>query len=140
MKSALKPVAPSVERLLWLLSLGSSALALGILGAVLPVLPTTHFILLAAFSFGKSAPGLQKRLEASPAFGPAIRDWRISGAIQRRFKLLAIAMMTGVFSLSFALSLPLAVLAVQFVCMAGAAAFLLSQPNAVQSPTGPGEF
>jgi uncharacterized membrane protein YbaN (DUF454 family) len=127
----LKTIAPTVERLAWR-SLGFLALGLGGLGVVLPVLPTTPFILLAAFAFGKGSPRLQKRLEDSRMFGPAIRDWRINGAIAFRFKLLAVAMMAGVLGLSLVLSAPVPVLAVQLVCMTGVAAFLLSRPDAAR--------
>ncbi|MHA7774623.1 YbaN family protein [Roseibium sp. M-1] len=132
MKPALKIIAPSVKRTAWRM-LGFLALGLGGLGAVLPVLPTTPFVLLAAFAFGKSSPGLQKRLEDSRMFGKAIKDWRANGAIALRFKLLAIAMMTGVLWLSVALSVPVAVLGVQLVCMTGATVFLLRRPGAVRS-------
>ena len=131
LKSVLKTVAPSVERVAWR-SLGFLALGLGVLGTVLPVLPTTPFVLLAAFAFGKSAPSLQARLEDSRAFGPAIRDWRINGAIAPRHKLLAITMMSSVLGLSLVLSVSPAVLGVQLVSMTGAAAFLLTRPHAAR--------
>lgn len=129
MTRAIRRIAPPVQRAAWL-TLGILALGLGGLGVALPVLPTTPFVLLAAFAFGKSAPGLQQRLENSALFGPAIADWRVNGAIAPRFKLLAVAMMAGVFVLSLVLAVPLVVLAVQFVCMAAAAAFILSRPEA----------
>ncbi|MCK7611122.1 YbaN family protein [Roseibium sp. CAU 1639] len=138
MKSALNFVAPPLGRILWW-SLGLLALGLGGLGAFLPVLPTTPFVLLAVFAFGKSAPDLQKKLEESRMFGPAIADWRAAGAIASRFKVLAVAMMAGALGLSLALSLPVTVLAVQVACMTAAAVFVLSRPNAARSPTDQSE-
>ncbi|WP_208977834.1 YbaN family protein [Labrenzia sp. 011] len=128
MRILLNEAVPTARRAFWLF-LGTSALGLGALGAVLPILPTTPFVILAAFSFGKSAPRIQATLESNPVFGPVITDWRESGAIAPRFKLLSIAMMAGVFALSLALSVSVPVLCVQALCMAGAAIFILGRPS-----------
>lgn len=110
-------------------AVGWAALALGAVGVMLPILPTTPFVILAAFAFGKSAPRLRAWLENSRAFGPVIADWRCHGAIAPRVKALAIAMMVAVFSVSVAMGLALFVLVVQAGCMTVAAAFILSRPN-----------
>lgn len=68
-------------RALALLSLG-----LGILGVFLPVLPTTPFILLAAWAAARSSPPLLAWLESHPLFGQMLRDWRRGGVVSRKAK------------------------------------------------------
>ena len=109
--------------------LGCCALVLGVAGVLLPILPTTPFVILAAFAFGKSAPQIQKRLEESRTFGPAIRDWRATGAIAPRFKVIAVLMMSAAFCLSVIMSVGPTVLIIQGAAIAAAAAFILSRPN-----------
>jgi uncharacterized protein len=122
-------IGPGALRAVWF-GVGAIALVLGVFGAVLPVLPTTPFVILAAFAFGKSSPQLQALLENSRLFGPVIADWRENGAIATRYKVIAIAMMVCVFGVSFVLSVPLWVLIVQAVCLTGAGMFILSRPGA----------
>ncbi len=69
-------------------------LLLGVVGAFLPVLPTTPFILLAAWAAARSSPRLLAWLENHTAFGPMIIDWRRGGVVRRRAKWLATAMMS----------------------------------------------
>lgn len=77
----------------FLFTLGMIFVALGALGVVLPVLPTTPFLLLAAACFARSSPRFYGWLLNSRLFGQLIRDWRDSRTIPRRAKRLAIAMM-----------------------------------------------
>lgn len=77
-------------RLLWLL-LGWLCLALALAGALLPLLPTTVFLIMAAACFGTAAPHWEARLLAHPRFGRALRDWRERRAISRRAKFFACA-------------------------------------------------
>ncbi|HZX80465.1 MAG TPA: YbaN family protein [Lysobacter sp.] len=76
----------------WLLAYAS--LGLGLVGIVLPGLPTVPFVLLAAFAAARGSTRLHDRLLADPRFGPMIRDWQVQGAVSRRAKRLATAMMT----------------------------------------------
>ncbi|XWN29258.1 MAG: YbaN family protein [Devosia sp.] len=117
-----------MRRSLWLF-LGMVSLALGGIGVFLPLLPTTPFVLVAVFAFTKSAPSWAARLETSKMFGPTLAAWRTNGSISPPVKALAISMMALVLLLSLAFAVPVAVIAVQAVCMAGASAFILTRPN-----------
>jgi len=61
-------------------------LALGVIGVVLPGLPTTPFILLAAWAAARGSKRLHDWLHAHRSFGPMIRDWEANGAVSRRAK------------------------------------------------------
>jgi uncharacterized membrane protein YbaN (DUF454 family) len=82
-------------RLLLWRTLASVSLLLGLVGVVLPVLPTVPFLLLAAWAGGRGWPSLEARLLAHPRHGPVIRQWRERGAVPRRAKWLATVMMLG---------------------------------------------
>jgi len=105
------------------------SLGLAILGIALPVLPTTPLVILAAFCFSRSSPRLARWLENDPRFGPMIRDWRATGSIQPRHKAMAVGMMTAAFALSLWMRLPDHVLAIQIICLGGAAWFVLTRPD-----------
>lgn len=76
---------------LLLLSLGFAFVGLAALGAVLPLLPTTPFLLLAAACFARSSKRWHQWLARNPLFGPLLLDWETHRCIQPRVKLLAIA-------------------------------------------------
>lgn len=80
--------------LLWRLST-IAALALGIIGIALPVLPTVPFLILAAWTSSKGWPAMEKWLLSHPVHGPYIRRWREHGAIPRRVKWAATLMMAA---------------------------------------------
>ena len=68
----------------WLLAY--VALALGLVGIVVPGLPTVPFVLLSAYAAARGSRRLHARLLADPRFGPMIRDWQSQGAVSRRAK------------------------------------------------------
>lgn len=76
------------------LAAGLLLVGLGFVGAFLPVLPTTPFLILAVACFARSSHRLESWLLDHPGFGPTLRDWRERGAIPRKAKLLALAGMT----------------------------------------------
>ncbi len=76
-------------RSLWY-ALGLIALALGIVGIALPVVPTVPFLLLAAGAFARSSPRLERRIMNHPTYGPPVRAWRERGAISRLAKTWAV--------------------------------------------------
>lgn len=69
-----------------LLSLGWIFVLLGAVGAILPLLPTTPFILLAAFCFARGSEKAHGWLLENRIFGPLLRDWENGGAISPRAK------------------------------------------------------
>jgi len=113
---------------LWL-TLGLLATACGVAGIVLPLVPTTPFLLLAAFAFARSSPRLHTWLVTHPRLGPPINDWRRHGAINRRGKLAAIALMAATLGFSVAIGVGAWIILVQAVVLTGAAAFVLSRPS-----------
>lgn len=117
-----------MRRHLWT-GLGWLFVALGAAGVVLPLLPTTPFVLLAAWCFAKSSPRLHAWLLGHRVFGPLIVNWQQHGAIPRRAKWAAIISMAAVFALSLALHVAWPVLAVQALALAGSGAFILSRPD-----------
>ena len=108
---------------------GSLSLLLGVIGVVLPVLPTTCFVLFAAFAYSKSSPRMARYLETHRVFGPIIADWRAHGAIAPRFKAMAVATMAAVLAVSIVMGLSVTVVAIQAVCIAAAATYILSRPS-----------
>lgn len=69
------------------------ALTLGMIGVVLPGLPTVPFLLLAAWCGGKGWPAVEAWLLAHPKYGETIRHWREHRAIPLRAKQAATVMM-----------------------------------------------
>jgi uncharacterized membrane protein YbaN (DUF454 family) len=125
-------------RTIWL-ALGCLCVGLGFVGAFLPLMPTTIFLILAAGCFARSSPRLEAWLFNHPRFGPALRDWRAEGAISRRGKFLACSGMALGFILFWLGARPnlvpeLAVGAVLAVC----AAIVLSRPTPKRQDNGAG--
>lgn len=84
-----------------LLVAGWSSLGLGIIGIILPLLPTTPFVLLSAYCFSKSSPRLHQWLTQQPTLGPMIQNWERYGSISKGAKVTATVLMVGLFSVSF---------------------------------------
>ena len=83
-----------VTRWLWWL-LAWTSLGLGLVGIVVPGLPTVPFVLLSAYAAARGSQQLHAWLLAPPRFGPMIVDWEREGAVRRRAKWLATLMMTA---------------------------------------------
>ncbi len=77
-----------MTRALWM-ALGAVLVLLGIIGAFLPLMPTTIFLILAAGAFARGSPRLEAWILNHQTFGPSVRNWRERGAIPRRGKLFA---------------------------------------------------
>lgn len=88
------PVASRARRLGYL-ALGLTSTGLGVLGAFLPVMPTTCFLLAALWAFSKSSPRLHSWLWHHPRLGASLRRWQEHRCIPREAKVAAIVSMLG---------------------------------------------
>jgi hypothetical protein len=92
-----------------LLTIGWVSLATGLIGILLPLLPTTPFLLLSAYCFSKSSKRLHDWLLNNRWFGPAIQQWEQTHTIDRQVKRRALLLTVCAFALSLflvPLSLP----------------------------------
>ncbi|MFU7533012.1 YbaN family protein [Acinetobacter baumannii] len=70
-------------------------ITLGIIGAILPGMPTTVFLILAAWAASKGWPQMDAWLLNHPKYGITLRDWRANGTVPRKAKWIATIMMTA---------------------------------------------
>ncbi len=83
---------------------------LGIIGAFLPIIPTTPFLILSAFLFSKSSPRFYLWLIHLPIAGEGIRDWQKNRVIRPKAKFLCVTMISfSLFMIYTNLSIPLIV-------------------------------
>jgi uncharacterized membrane protein YbaN (DUF454 family) len=116
------------SRALWL-TVGCVAVALGAIGVVLPLLPTTPFLIVAAWCFARSSRRLHRWLLANRHFGPLIRNWQENGAIDRRSKTLAVGTMAVSPAFSWGIGVPDWAIGAQVVVLVACAAYILSRPD-----------
>ena len=77
---------------IFLAILGCAAFVLGVVGIFVPLLPTTPFLLLAAWAFCRSSPRLYDRLLAHPCLGAYVRNFREYRAIPLRAKIISVTL------------------------------------------------
>ena len=73
--------------------IGLAFVGIGFVGLVVPVMPTTIFMILALFCFKKGSARLESWLLRHKVFGPTLRDWEKNRAIKRRTKVIAVTTM-----------------------------------------------
>ncbi len=116
-------------RLVWM-ALGWLAIAVGILALILPLVPTTPFLVLATICFARSSPRIHDWLVWHPRLGPPIRDWRDHGAIGRGVKVSGVLGFLAAPTLSFAFGLQSWIVAGQLALALAAIAFIVTRPVA----------
>lgn len=122
------PARHPLMRRLWVAG-GWASLGCGIAGAVLPLVPTTPFVLLAAFCFARGSRRLHDWLMDHRWFGPPLQRWGHDRTISRRTKWTVTAM--------YGLAIPIAVFVAPFwwlkgmlsIGVLGALALLWSWPS-----------
>lgn len=114
----------------WLyLALAYVSIGLGLIGVVLPGLPTTPFLLLAAWAAGRGSERVHHWLYTHRYLGPPLRNWQEQRAIPLRAKCVAVTLLVVSWVIlawrAEGVLLP-AVMAVFFLCVA---TFLLTRPS-----------
>ena len=94
-------LASGLRRFLFVAA-GLLCVGLAYLGAILPGLPTTPWVLLASYCFARSSPRLERWLKRSPIFGRLLHDWETHRGIRRPVKIVAVCLVVTVVSLSIA--------------------------------------
>jgi uncharacterized protein len=130
------PAARRPNRVL-LLGIGYGCLALAAIGAILPLMPTTVFLIIAAWAFGRASPALRERLRADPRFGATLRHWEDHGAITPRAKRAALLGMAGGWLMVALVFRNLLASTLAGACMAAVAAYLLTRPSTPKPSAAP---
>ena len=115
-------------RYFWL-SLGLISLSLGMVGVVLPLLPTTPFVLLAAYSFARSSQRLHDWLMNHRQFGPLIHNWREHRAIRRSAKVVSTVSIAAIVGISMLFGVATWILVTQLVVLSGVLVIIWTRPE-----------
>lgn len=124
-------IPPACKRGLFL-GLGWIFFALGIIGVILPVMPTTIFMIMALWAFANGSPRLHAWLYNHPRFGKALQHWDRHRVIPVHAKIAAIGGMTisAVYVTLYSDAPPLAVFAaIAFIGFG--AVYVLSKPSRI---------
>lgn len=114
-------------RAVWIFA-GLLSIATGMVGIVLPLLPTVPLMILAAFCFGKSSPRLHQWIVDHPVHGPHIRDWQLRGAIRPGAKRLATVSIAVAFGISILSGVRPLILGIQALVLAAVLVFIWTRP------------
>lgn len=112
------------------LTLGCVSLLLGAAGAVLPLLPATPFLLLAAWAFARSSDRFHHWLIGHPVLGPPINAWKTRQAISRKAKMAAMASLAFSVGLAFFMGVGVSALVLQLLAVGAVATFILTRREA----------
>ena len=102
---------------------------LGFIGAILPGMPTTVFLILAAWAASKGWPQMDNWLLKHTKYGSTLRDWRAHGTVPRKAKWLASIMMLIIGIIMLFTTAPLAVKAFTNITMLIVAIWLWRRPE-----------
>ncbi len=112
------------------MAIGFVCVGIGMLGAVLPLLPATPFLLIALWAFSRSSQRFHHWLYTHPRFGPRLQEWKKYGTVPVRVKVSAISAMGVSFALmAFVMRVKWPVLAASGSLMLIGAAYILSRPS-----------
>jgi hypothetical protein len=126
------PPALQPTRLFWL-ALTWAAIGLAGLGAVLPMMPTTVFLLIALWTGSKASPRFRFWLLRHPRYGPVLRDWHRHGVISRPAQWLATGMMALSVGILWLAGASASVLIAVGACLALIAVYILTRPSRVDA-------
>lgn len=127
-----------MAKTLWLL-LAFLSLGLGMAGVALPLLPTTPFLILAAFAFGKGSERWHRWLIEHPRFGPPLLQWQEQRAISRSVKVSASLMMTAALAVTIGAGVSRWAIYLQAAVLTAVATFLWSVKDPTDQLSGPAD-
>lgn len=127
-------IAGGLRARLWQ-GLGWLAICVATLALIVPLLPTTPFLLLAAAAFGRGSPRLRARIVANPRMGPMLAAWEAQRAIPRKGKRMAYGAMAAGLALATAIGTPMLFLALQAVASVLASLFIATRPDGLEART-----
>ena len=123
-----------ISRPFWL-AIGWIFVVLAALGAVLPLLPTAPFLIVAAIAFSKSSEKCRQWLYNQPLFGSILIDWEEHGVIPSGAKVIALLSMTLSFvALFISGKVPIWALVIIGVFMVACGWFVTSRPSKKSNP------
>ena len=111
------------------IALGVVCVGLGVIGAFLPVMPTTVFLLIAVWAFSKSSLRLENWLLEHKRFGPRLVAWRTNRVIPLPAKLAAWGSMIASLTLMIVVARPWWQIALAASVMAIGATYVASKPS-----------
>ena len=122
----------TVGRLVFLWA-GYLLFGLGLIGTMVPVLPTVVFWILAAGCFAKSSPAMYQRILAWPRFGPAVDQFLTQGAISTRGKAAALTgMALGAALVLYSAPGPI-LTTIALITIAIGAAYVVTRPSPLEA-------
>jgi uncharacterized membrane protein YbaN (DUF454 family) len=111
------------------LAAGLACVGLGVVGAFVPLMPSTIFFIAAAACFARSSARLERMLMSHPIIGEAVRAWRARGAIPVKAKWLASAGMGLGLLLLAATNPPILLMALACAALIACALFVWTRPS-----------
>jgi len=118
----------TAKKYMWL-TIGCISVGLAFIGALLPLMPTTVFLLIATYSFARSSKRLHDWLLNHKQFGPLINNWQKHRAIENKTKIKAVAVMAATFILSLVLGASALILIIQLAVLGTVALFIITRPD-----------
>ncbi|PCI77569.1 MAG: hypothetical protein COB20_07595 [SAR86 cluster bacterium] len=116
------------QKVLWLL-LAYATLAIGLIGAFLPILPTTPFLLVAVWAGSHASSKFKWWLLRHKHFGPGLRDWYRDNAIAKPAKIAAVTVISVSWLIIILSGSPTGVIVFTGLLFIGCISFLLSRPD-----------
>ncbi len=118
-----------------LLGLGWIFVAIGFVGIVVPLIPTTSPILLAAFLFSMSSTRFDRWLSEHRLFGPIVRDWRAGNGFTLRLKVKAIVAIVVTFTITVTFAIEVTSVRILLVALAlGLVTYIARLPTKQPEP------
>ena len=115
------------------LAIGWVCTSLGIVGAFLPVMPTTPFLIVAVWAFSRSSPRLKSWLYHHPRYGETLQNWFEYGAVSARIKFFAIITMSMSIPIVYVLTDNATIAGIQAAILLIVSVFLISRPTTGQN-------